>query len=146
MSAIAEFIRVPIALIGRLDCHYEETVAEHGCSAADYDWSGYVMATLLSYLDEKGVKLMDSPYRALANQLCQERGATFFIFTNQHKDAYLERLSPSLFSVEELRDYFNAFNACDEDEIGQAMFDGITAIQESVRSLDANSVILLCIG
>ena len=146
MSAIADFIRLPASTVEQLRSNYDQTVAQHGQPAASYDWSGYVLATLLPYLDEHGIKLMDSPYDALTTHLSQSRGATIFIFTSAHKDAYHDTLSPSLFSSDELRDYFNEFNATNEAEIGPAMLDGITAIHQSLASLDAGSVILLSIG
>jgi hypothetical protein len=142
MSAIADFIRLPVKSIEQLRSDYDQVV-DQGKSAATYQWSGYVLATLLPYLDEQEIKLMDSPYDALTTQLSEELGATIFIFTPAHKEAYHDKLSPSKFSSDKLRDYFNDFNATEETEIGQAMLDGISAIQQSLATLDSDSVILL---
>jgi hypothetical protein len=146
MSAIADFTRIPATAVEQLRSNYDQTLQRQGEPAASYDWSGYVLATLLPYLDERGIKLMKSPYSALTNDLCKTRGATIFIFTPEHKDAYLSRLSPEQYSADELRDYFNKFNATKEAEIGQAMLDGIASIRESLASLDAASVIVFSIG
>lgn len=146
MSAIADFIRLPATAVEQLRSNYDQTLQRLGQPAASYEWSGYVLATLLSYLDEHDINLMKSPYDALTTELCQSRGATIFIFTPAHKDAYLSRLSPEQYSADELRDYFNDFNASDEAEIGQAMLDGIASIRDSLASLDADSVIVFSIG
>ena len=42
-----------------------------------------------------------------------------------------------------MRDFFNAFNETNEQEIGRAMLDGIAAFRESLRQLDEGSVIVL---
>ncbi len=146
MSAIADFIRLPASAVGQLRSNYDETIAGQGESVAQYDWSGYVFGTLLPYLGERGIQLMTSPYDELTAHLCDSRGATIFIFTPSHRDAYLTLLSPEHFSAGELRDYFNKFNACNEAEVGQAMLDGIASIQQSLTAIDGNSVILFSIG
>ena len=146
MSAIAGFIRLPATAVEHLRASYDQTLQRLGHPASSYEWSGYILATLLSYLDEHDIRLMKSPYDVLTAHLCQSRGATTFIFTPAHKGAYLSRLSPEQFSSDELRDYFNDFNASNEAEIGQAMLDGIASIRESLASLDADSVIVFSIG
>jgi len=146
MSTVAEFIRLAATAVEQLSTDYDSTVQQHGLAAARFNWSGYVLATLLPYLEEHGIDLMQSPYEALTTQLSRTRGATIFIFTPAHKSAYSDRLSPAQFSADDLRDYFNEFNETDEAEIGQAMLDGITSIRQSLAGLDADSVILFSIG
>ncbi len=146
MSAIAEFTRLPAALVEQLPENYDQIIQRHGQQAASYAWSGYVLATLLPYLEERGIKLMDSPYDALTMPLCESRGATICIFTSAHKDAYLSQLSPEQFSADEMGAFFNEFNAANEAGVGEAMMDGVAAIRESLASLDADSVIVLEIG
>jgi hypothetical protein len=146
MSAIASFIRIPITAVEHLRSDYGECLETGGESVADYDWSGYVIATLLSYLDEHGIKLMQSSHDELTQQLSQTQEATIFILTAAHKEAYLDRLTPEHFLSDDLRDYFNDFNATDEVEIGQAMLDGIHSIHQSLSALDQDSVVVLTIG
>ena len=146
MSAIADFIRLAASKVEDLLSEYEETLQRFGQPATSYEWSGYVLATLLSYLGEHDINLMRSPYATITSQLGQSRSASFFVFTPSHKNDYLSRLSPEQYSADELRDYFNDFNATDEAEMGQAMLDGIICIRDSLSSLDADSVIVLSIG
>lgn len=147
MSAIAQFIRLPIEILEQLDSTNDDRILEReGQSAASYEGSGYVLATLLPYLDENGIPLMESPYSTLASQLSRSRGESVFIFTMEHREAYLPRLSPEHFAVDELRDYFNDFNEDDDPESGQAMLEAIASIRESLASVGADSVIVCSIG
>ena len=146
MSAIANFIRIPTAAIEQLGSDYGQTLQRHGESVAEYGWSGYVLATLLAYLDEKEIPLTKSSYDSLATELSRSRGETIFIFTSAHRDAYLPRLSPGQFSANELGKYFNEFNGTRETEIGQAMLDGIASLRDGLAALDADSVIVFSIG
>ena len=146
MSAIASFIKLPEAAAEQLRTDYDGCIEVQGQEVADYQWSGYVLATLLVYLQGRGIDLMQSPHKGLASDLAKTRGTTVFIFTSAHGNAYLARLSPDQFSVDELRDYFNNFNGCNEPEMGQAMLDGIDSIHQSLASLDGGSILLLEIG
>jgi hypothetical protein len=115
----------------------------NGREVAEYRWSGYVLATLLPYLQEKHqINLMKAEYDDIANLLTNATAATHFIFTPSQSLAFLKRLDPALFSQDEMRDYFNAFNETQEQEIGRAMLDGIAALRESLRQLDESSVIV----
>lgn len=148
MSAIASFIRVPKSALQGLrkaiasgtDYDY---LRANGQQVAEYGWSGYVLATLLPYLQEKHqIDLMKAEYDDIAGLLTDATGATHFIFTPSQKAAFLNRLDTAQYSEEELRDYFNAFNETNEQEIGRAMLDGIGAFRESLRQLDEGSVIV----
>jgi hypothetical protein len=152
MSAIASFTKLEkSALSGLRDWASRGSTYEylrvHGQEVADYRWSGYVLATLLPYLQETHqIELMRSEYGELAAYLCQVCGASYFIFTPTHKAAYLNQLAPHLFSETGLRQYFNEFNETNEPEMGKAMLDGVAAIQQSLAGLDDSSVIIFAIG
>jgi hypothetical protein len=45
-----------------------------------------------------------------------------------------------------MRDYFNSFNNTNDQEIGQAMLDGVAALQQSLNQLDDDSVIVFSIA
>ncbi len=119
---------------------------QHGKSVADYKWSGYVLATLLLYLDEQQIQLMKSEHDELARFLSQTLQATCFIFTDDQRQTYISQLAPELFSVQKLGDYYNEFNGPDASDAGQPMLDGIRALQQSLSILDKDSVIVFCIA
>jgi hypothetical protein len=119
---------------------------EHGREVADYNWSGFVLATLLPYLQENHqIDLMKSEYDELASFLTQARNATHFIFTEAQRSAFMNRLDVRLFSETDLRNYFNEFNETNDQEVGRAMLDGVVALQQSLSQLDSGSVIVFII-
>lgn len=161
MSAIASFIKIPASALENLrrvavpekrffrapKNEFNEYVRAHGREVVQYGWSGYVLFTLLVYLREThDLDLEKSEHSQLAEFLSQARGSTHIILTPAQKDLLVERLDPQFFAEEELRHYFNEFNAAVEDYTGRAMLDGIIAIRESLRQSDDNSVILLIVG
>ena len=151
MSAIASFIKLPkSALEGLRDAAAGGTDHDYlrvnGRDVAEYRWSGYVLATLLPYLEEKHqIDLMKSEYDELAAFLTNTTGATHFIFTPGQRGAFLNRLQPRSFSEEEMRQYFNEFNATNEQEIGRAMLDGVSALRESLGQIEDTSVVVFSI-
>ena len=146
MSAVAEFVRLPACKVGQLRSAYDATMAL-GESVAEYNYSGYVITTLLPYLDERGIQLGHSSYDVLVPELYREHGSSLLFLTPAHRDAYLPRLSSEEFSEAELQAFYNDFNACAEGpEVGEAMLAGVAALRQSLASLDADSVIVCTIG
>ena len=88
MSAIADFIRLPASAVEPLRSDYDQTLQRYGQPAASYAWSGHVLATLLSYLDEHGIKLMESPYdpRSSCRLFCS---ATFAVCCGLRLPSYV---------------------------------------------------------
>ncbi len=160
MSAIASFILIPKAALdglrdaatpkkswlGKAKDTYWDYLKQHGREVAEYEWSGYILASLLPFLQARQIDLMHSDFDALATHLTQKRGATYFVFTDAHKRAHLTKLAPDSFAEGQLRDYYNEFNATSEPEAGKPMLDGIRAIQQSLQALDESSVVVLSIG
>lgn len=152
MSAIASFILLPKTDLDGLrqastEGNYHNYLEQHGREVAEYEWSGYVLATLLPYLEEQHqIDLMRSEHDALARFLSERQQATHFIFTGAHRHPFLDRLDPSAFSTEALRDYYNEFNEENEPDVGRPMLDGIRALHQSLSALDEDSVIVFSIG
>lgn len=159
MSAIASFIKFPKkSLEGLREAAvpkkrflfkprdmYGDYLQKYGKEVVAYEWSGYVLGTLLPYLQEEcQIDLMKSEFDELSGFLSESRGNTIFIFTVTHKQDCLEKLTQE-FSESTLRDYYNEFNETDEPEIGLAMIDGIKAFRESLEHVDNDSVILFSI-
>jgi hypothetical protein len=161
MSAIAHFVKMPLSAIdglnkaaiaqkslfrGRVD-RYNDYLREYGREVVQYRWSGYVLATLLPYLAERHqIDLMNSGRAELAEFLSRTRGATHFIFTSEQRKSLIHRLASEPFSQDEMREYFNEFNATNEDDVGLAMFDGVVALRECLGQLDDDSAIVLMIA
>ena len=122
-------------------------VRARGAPVLEFDGSGYVFATLLSFLEEKrGILLMKSSHDDLANFLSEKRASTFHLFTSDHRDRYLPSLEPGAFDEADLRTYYNDFNETDEPASGEAMLDGISALRMALGAVLEKSVVLLHIG
>jgi len=160
MSAIASFIKLPKTALGGLReaaipkkrlfgsprDTYPDYLQQHGLPVTDYKWSGFVLATLLVYLQkQQQIDLMHSDFDELSTFLSKSRGATYFIFTSAHKQAFLAKLDGE-FSEQALCAYYNEFNGSAETEAGKPMLDGIRAARQSLSALDDSSVILFSIG
>src|SRR6185295_7758976 len=103
--------------------------------------------TLLAYLGEKhGIKLTTSHDDGLSEFLSKARGSTYFVLTKEHRHAYLDKLNTNTFNEDELRDYNNAFTDSDDDEAGQPMLAGISALCQALGHVDERSIVLLSIG
>ena len=161
MSAIARFIKLPKTALYGLDSvaaprkrlfgsprdTYHDYLGQHGEEVADYKWSGYVLATLLPYLEERHqIDLMKSEYDPLASSLTEARGAAHFILTNALKSKYLDKLVSLSVSEEEVRDYYNEFNETRESESGKPMLDGLQAFRQALARVDDSSVIVFVIS
>jgi hypothetical protein len=152
MSAIASFVKLPKSALEGLrnaaaDGTDHDYLSANGREVAEYRWSGYVLATLLPYLEEKHqIDLMKSEYDELAAFLTNTTGATHFIFTPSQSTAFLNRLEPRAFSGEAMRQYFNEFNATNEREIERAMLDGVSALHESLGQIEDSSVVVFSIS
>jgi hypothetical protein len=158
MSAIASFIMLPETALGGLreaavpkkrlfgaaQDNYHDYLQLNGREVADYKWSGYILATLLVYLQKQQIDLMKSDYDELAGFLTKARNATHFIFTSALKQAFLAKLGGP-FSEQELCDYYNEFNGTQETEVGKPMLDGIEAFRRSLSALEPGSVIVFSV-
>ncbi len=159
MSAVAECYVVPRAalptirdaalpkkpLIGKPRDMFFDVLRSRSVRRVEYGWSGYVIATLLPYLDKNGVKLMDSNEDELARELCQKRGATFFILTAEHR-RLLPLLDPAAYEEAALQAYYEEFNQTQADGVGRAMVDGVVMLRDSISALDVDSAGILFIG
>ena len=158
MSAIASFIKLPKAslnglreasvpkkqIFGAPRDVYHDYLREHGQTAADYEYSGYVLATLLVYLQQQQINLMKSEFDELSTFLTNSRGATHFVFTDAHKLAFLAKLEGE-FTEKALCDFYNEFNGSAEADAGEPMLDGVRAFRQSLSQLDEQSVIVFSI-
>ncbi len=133
-------------IIGKPVDLYWTFLNTNGEEVCDYQWSGYVLATLLPYLAEiHNIDLMGSEFDTLAGYLSETRSATHFIFTNIHKNSFLKKLEND-YSEAELEKYFNEFNETNDKGVGKAMLDGIRALHECLKRVDDDNVIIFSIS
>jgi len=112
----------------------------------EYSWSGYVLETLLSYLDEQGIDLMHSHHDAVASTLSQTREGSVFVLTSDHRERYLARLDPIEFDGAALRRYYEEFNETAAEGVDGAMLDGIAFFRDTLAPLESAIVAVFIIG
>jgi hypothetical protein len=159
MSAVASFVRIPVASLeelrstavpkkrffGGVRDDMPHFLSQTGRAVAEYRWSGYVIATVLVYLKSLGIDLMRSSYHELGDFLSKSRGVTAFVMSNEQRIQYSDALQRA-FSEEELCAYYNQFNETSETGAGRPMLDGIVALRDALSAIDADSVVLITIG
>jgi len=112
----------------------------------EYGWSGYVLATLLRYLDEQGIDLMHSDHDHVASTIAQTRQASVFVLTSDHRDRYLARLDPTAFDGAVFRGYYEEFNEMAAEGVDYAMLDGIAFFRDTLAPLQSTIVAVFIIG
>jgi hypothetical protein len=112
----------------------------------EYGWSGYVLATLLPYLDEQGIDLMHSDHDGVASTISQTREGSVFVLTSDHRERYLARLDPIEFDGAVLRRYYEEFNETAAEGVDAAMLDGIAFFRDTLAPLESAIVAVFIIG
>ena len=112
----------------------------------EYAWSGYVLATLLPYLEEQGIDLVHSDYDEVASTVSQTREGSVFVLTSDHRERYLARLDPSAFDGAVLRRYYEEFNETAAEGVDYAMLDGIAFFRDTLAPLESAIVAVFIIG
>ena len=112
----------------------------------EYAWSGYVLATLLPYLDEQGIDLLHSDHDEVASTISQTREGSVFVLTSDHRERYLARLDPSAFDGAVLRRYYEEFNETAAEGVDYAMLDGIAFFRDTLAPLESAIVTVFIIG
>lgn len=128
--------------------NYSNFLDTHTTKLKDFAWSGYVFNNLFIFLNEKkGVNLLDSQYDDIANDILEKRQTATFVLTMEHRQQYLDKLSPDIYSEKELIDFNKDFSEEDDPELAKAQLEGIQALRDSLILLtDDSKVILLTIG
>lgn len=123
-----------------------EVLSRETITRFEYAWSGYVLATLLPYLDEQGIDLTHSDHDEVASTISQTREGLVFVLTSDHRERYLPRLDPSAFDGAALRRYYEEFNETAADGVDYAMLDGIAFFRDTLAPLDSAIVAVFIIG
>lgn len=149
MSAIASFYVLPRAQVpGLVDAVAAEEEFEflsaHAVELEDvFEWSGYVMVHLLSFLEDHGVDLMRSDLDSESEQI--NAGGTFTVLiTSQHRPL-LDRLEPALYPQGELSAHFEEMGY-GFDEVADAAREGIALLRDQIAALGDDDVLVVTVG
>jgi hypothetical protein len=132
-------------LRGTID-EFPEVLSRESSSQISYPWAGYVLATLLSYLDERGIRLMESEHDDASHHLSNARGGTIFVLTPRHRDEYLQQLDPARFDAAELRRYYEEFTGTDAEGVEEPMLGGVSFLRDTLGALRESTVAVLVVA
>lgn len=150
VSAIASLTLVPrdsvteLARLARTSpSSLHSYLAEHGGKARqEYDWSGYCMLYVLTYLDERGIDLEQSEFNAESEAINSVYGLTMLITPARR---LLDQLDPSAHREDELAAHFEEMGMGFE-ESGTAGLDTLRLLRDCISDLRDDQVLLLNIG
>ncbi|GGO17582.1 hypothetical protein GCM10011576_31620 [Micromonospora parathelypteridis] len=151
VSAIASLTLVPrdsITELARLartsPSSLHSYLAEHGRRARqEYEWSGYCLLYVLTYLEERGIDLERSEFNAESEAINSAYGLTILI--TPAPERLLDQLDPAGHRTEELAAHFDEMGM-DFEESGMVALDGLRLLRDSISELRDDQVLLLHIG
>ena len=125
---------------------FRDVLSRETITRIEYSWSGYVLATLLPYLDEQGIDLLQSDHDEVASTISLTREGAVFVLTSDHRERSLARLDPSAFDGAVLRRYYEEFNETAAEGVEYAMLDGIAFFRDTLAPLESAIVAVFIIG
>jgi len=159
-SAIGQSIVIPVSalpvvqaaasprkrIVGGTPDEFWDVLGRETITRIEYAWSGDVLATLLSYLDELGIDLIHSGHDEVASAISQTREGSVLVLTSDHRERYLARLDPSTYDGAVLRRYYEEYNETAAEGVDYAMLDGIAFFRDTLAPLESAIVAVFIIG
>jgi len=121
-------------------------LAANGTSVADYDWDGETFGVLLPVLSEDYDIDLETSENEVVADIAEAVEAMVFIMTAEDRAKYLERLNPENFTKVELREAYEDFAEEEEEEAGEMMLEGITALHTALLEVDADHVVVVVVN
>jgi hypothetical protein len=154
MAANAIFTRLPRADLAELVVAasdddpqaFQSFLAANGTSVADYDYDGEIFSALLPILSEDYDIDLETSENEIVADIAEAIEALVFILTADDKIKYLAKLNPDNFSESELGEAYEDFTEEEEEEAGEAMLGGITALHQCLLEVDPDHVVVVTIG
>lgn len=131
---------------GRKDAFWA-VLSRERVGSIEFPGSGYILGTLLPYLEEKhAIDLMTcSDFDAVASCISEAREIACFVLGPEHLK-WLPGLAPKGFSEDALGAYYNAFNETNEEHAGKMMLEGIRFLHPGVAALSGGLLGLLLVA
>jgi hypothetical protein len=146
LASVAAAAKPRKRLLGGPVDEFWDVLRRESSDRIEYGWDGYVLATLLPYLAEQGIDLMNSEHDQAGTEISMSRDATAFVLTPVHREKYLLRLDPDRFDEATLQRYYEGFNQTDGTGVGPAMLDGIGFFRDGLAALNGSTVGLFIIA
>lgn len=115
-------------------------------SCMTYDYSGSVLATLIPFLGEQGIRFTGREHANLVAELCATRRCFFAALTRLDRDEFLQPLQDLRQDGARLRAYDEAFNEQGAAGVETAMTAGLEFIAAGLSAASPDRIALLRIG
>lgn len=115
----------------------------NGTSVVEFDGNADIFSVLLPVLAEEYDIDLETSENAIIADLAEACKALVFILTSAEQAKYLENLAPEQFSAADLADAYEDFTEDDEDNTGEAMLTGITALYQALQEVDEDHVVVV---
>ncbi len=154
MPATTSFMRLPRTDLAELAAAatdedpsaFTAFLAANGTSVADFDYDGEIFSTLLPVLAEEYDIDLEVSENEIVADIAETIDSLVFIMTFEDQRKYADRLNPDNFTESELADAFEDFTEEEDDEAGEALLAGITALHTALLEADADHVIVVTVG
>ncbi|MDD2703868.1 MAG: hypothetical protein PHU07_00820 [Acidocella sp.] len=125
---------------------FQAFLAANGTSVVEFDYDGDIFSVLLPILsDDYDIDLEASENEAVAD-IAEATETLVFILTQEDQDKYLAKLDPDNFDEEELADAHEDFTEEENDEAGEAMLAGVSALHQALGETDAGHIVVVTVG
>lgn len=114
-----------------------------GASGDSYDWSGYVLAFLMGFLEETGTALGTTEYRAESAAVNAVHETTLLLTSADRR--HLPALDPARLDRAGAERYFSEREYFSE-ELWPAIDDGLLLLHGLIAALKENEVLVISIG
>ncbi|GHN03258.1 hypothetical protein WSM22_47470 [Cytophagales bacterium WSM2-2] len=127
---------------------YKSFLNSHSKKLKDGTQTGSDLTHALEFLaKKKGVNLLSGKYDSIAHTIGEERQASTFILTYEHRQNYVDKLNVANFTKEELVAFNKTFSEDDDPELANAEIECIRTLKDNLEALpDDNHVIVVSIG
>lgn len=115
----------------------------NGTSVVEFDGKPDIFSVLLPVLAEEYDIDLETSENGIIADLAEASEALVFILTAAEQGKYLENLAPEQFSAADLADAYEDFTEDDEEDAGEAMLTGITALYQALQEVDDDHVVVV---
>lgn len=154
MAATANFVRLPREDLSELVAAatdddpqaFAAFLAANGTSVADFDYDGEVFSVLLPVLSEEYEIDLEVSENEIVADISEATESLVFILTMDDQVKYLSKLNPEHFTESELAEAYVDFTEEEDEEAGEMMLAGITALHACLLEVDADHVVVITVG
>jgi hypothetical protein len=154
MPSNAMFMRLPRADLAELvtasadddPAAFQAFLAANGTAVAESDFDGEILSVLLPVLSEDYDIDLETSENEMVAEIAEAIESLVFIMMHEDQLKFLAKLNPDNFTESELSDAYEDFTEEEDEEAGELMLAGITALHQALMETDADHVVVVTVG